>query len=302
MIALLTLTTALAADVDRVPEDFPTIQSAVDRGQAPTIEVGPGSWAGALVDRPVTILGSMGATIDRGVKVRPGVRAAFGLTGDADRTEITGFDIECASKKLDLGVYASVDRLRGAADAVVVSNNRFHECVQGVTNAGSPVDDCSSPVNGGSYWVVAGNTFDGFASTSDAGWSGGGIGVVLFNATGADVLSNNFTGRVDDRSDFSTTGISLAGCVDCTVADNGFAVTGGKHSWTSVANLGFAQKGGAPSSGLILSDNDATADSAPMLGVNFRSFDSSDVEIRDNQGTAFVDHAVCGDGRVEVLP
>lgn len=299
MFTLLT-TLALSADIDRVPEDFPSIQAAVDQGTAPTIEVGPGSWDGAVVTRSVAILGRPGAVIDKGVKIRVGARAAFGVTGAADRAEISGFEIDCRSNKLDLGVYGSVDRLDGAADAVAVTRNTFRECVQGVTNAGSPVATCEQPVNGGKYWVVQGNTFDGFASTTDQGGSGGGIGVMLFNVTGADVLDNRFTGAVEDRANFSTAGISLAGCIDCTVAANSFAVKGGDKTWTAVANLGYSQKGGGPTTGLILTDNDASADSAPLLGVNFRSFDSSDVDHRDNRGTTFVDHAICGDGKIEV--
>lgn len=287
--------------MDRVPQDFPTLQAAIDKGTAPTIEVGPGAWAGAFVTRSVEIVAAPGATIDRGVKVRPGVRAAFGITGNADRAAIRGFEVDCTSDRLDLGVYASVDRLGGAAHSVHVEDNAFRGCAQGVTNAGSAVDRCDAAVNGGAYWVVQGNTFDGFASASDEGWDGGGIGVVLFNVTAADVLENTFVGQVQDTDRFSTTGISLAGCVDCTVASNEFAVTGGDRTWTAVANLGASQRGGGPSSGLILADNDATHDSAPLWGVNYRSFDSRDVSFDGNLGTAIIDHAVCGDGQLEVL-
>lgn len=289
----------LAGDVDRVPKDFPTIQQAVDKGTAPVIEVAAGTWAGAVVDRPVSILGAPGASITRGVKIRPGARAAFGLTGAADGAEIHGFHVDCTTRALDLGVYASVPRLDGAAQSVVVAHNTFEGCVQGITNAGSPVATCSAPVDGGSYWVIENNVFDGFPTVTDTGGTGGGIGVMVFNATGADIVNNRFQGQVQDTHRFSTTGINLAGCVDCTVAANDFAVTGGTHFWTAVSNNGFAQAGGSASSGLILADNDASADSAPQLGVNFRSIDSFDTQLDDNKGTSWIDHAHCGDGVIQ---
>ena len=89
--------------------------------------------------------------------------------------------------------------------------------------------------------------------------------------------------------------------VDAVRAANEFAVAGGDRTWTAVANLGASHKGGGPSSGLILSDNDASADSAPLLGISFRSHDSQGEELFDNSGSALVDHDRCGDGQLEVV-
>jgi hypothetical protein len=182
-----------------------------------------------------------------------------------------------------------------------VSENTFVGCVQGVTNQGSEVAECESAVDGGAYWVIENNTFDGFSTRSDGGKHGGGIGIALFNVQAADVVNNHFVGSVADTPVFSTTGVSVSGCMDCTVAANDFAVRGGTHYWTSVANHGFYQAGGAASYGLILADNDASKDSAPHFGVNFRSYDSFDTELSNNIGTAYVDHAHCGDGHIEVV-
>ena len=299
-LSLLVIAPALAG-ADRVPQDYATIQAAVDKGSAAVIQVDAGHWAGATVDRPVSIIGAPGAVIDRGVRAVRGAKAAFILTGGADDAQISGFSVDCTSPRLDLGVYASVPRLGGAADRVAVSDNSFMGCVQGVTNQGSRVAECEASVDGGAYWVIENNTFDGFSTRSDGGTTGGGIGIALFNVMAADVVSNHFVGSVADTPAFSTTGVSVSGCIDCTIAANNFAVLGGHHYWTSVANHGFYQAGGAASSGLILADNDATRDSAPHFGVNFRSYDSFDTELSNNLGTAYIDHGHCGDGRIEVV-
>ena len=286
--------TPLVAKVDRVPEDFATIQEAVDHGRASVIEVGPGRWAGATIDRPVALRGR-GAVITSGTRL-DGLRVAFPLRGEASGAEISGFTFDCGSRTLDVGVYGSAQRLGAVPDRVTVEGNTFQGCVQGVTNAGHRTDECTPDgVDGGRYWLVQGNTFDGFASRSDGGKPIGGIGVLLYNAAWSDVLENTFTGRVQDTGLFTTSGVMLAGCWDCTVALNTFTVAGGTHYWSAVSNFGFYQSGAAASRGLIVVDNDARFDSAPHHDVSFRSYDSFDVTVDGNGGVALLDHTHCGD-------
>ena len=167
VLLLSSLLPALAGQVDRVPEDFATIQQAVSNGTAPVIHVGPGDWKGAVVDRKVSVIGHH-ANIVSGPTVR-GARAGFTLTGDADGAEIRGFDFECTSSKLDLGVYASTRQL-GRADHVVIAENTFNQCVQGVTNRGRPHAECKpDKVDGGALWLIEDNHFDGFATVTDSG-------------------------------------------------------------------------------------------------------------------------------------
>lgn len=282
------------AGVDHVPGDFPTLQAAIDHGRAPVIEVGPGRWAGATVTRKVRLVGE-GATIVEGPRLG-GLRVAFPLTAGASGTEITGFAFDCTGRGLDVGVYASAERLGAAPDRITVSRNTFRGCVQGVTNAGSPVGECEpDAVDGGSFWAVQDNVFDGFSSVADNGRTIGGIGVFLYNASYGDVIGNVFRGTVEDQRRFTTSGVLVAGCWDCTVALNDFQVKGGRHYWSAVSNLGFYQTGAAASRGLLLVDNDASADSAPHHDVSFRSIDSFDVQIDDNAGITYVDHTWCGD-------
>lgn len=287
---------ATSAERVTVPGDFATLQEAIDRSAAEVIEVGPGRFQGAIVDRPVRIVGR-GAAIVGGPVVR-GLSVGFHLRGGASGVVIEGFDFACgASDSLDGGVYASA-RHAGAPDGVTVRHNTFSSCVQGVTNAGRPVEDCArGRLDGGRGWAVHDNTFDGFRTVTDRGGQGGGIGVLLFNVEGADVVGNVFTGRVHDRAAFATSGVSLGGCVGCVVADNEFSVEGGRHHWSAIANLGAAGAGAAASELVLVAGNDASWDSAPR-GVNFWSFDSVAVEFDGNVGAAWVDHAFCGDGEL----
>ena len=300
-LSLFVATPAFAGDVDHVPSEFQTIQDAVDYGTAPVIQVAAGAHRGAMLTRTVTISGDPGAVIDRGLRAR-GARLGIGLTSDASGSEITGLTFDCTSRKLELGVFGSTKTLHSAADSVAISQNSFIGCMQGVTNAGNPTESCSpDQVDGGAYWVIEDNRFTGFQTANANGGNGGGIGVVLFNAQMADVVNNEFDGRVNDTGAFATAGVSIAGCKDCTIAANTFAVEGGTHYWSAIANNGYYQAGAAGSSGLVIADNDASQDSAPMARLNFRSFDSVNTEFNDNVGMALVDHEICGDGELALI-
>lgn len=299
---------ALAASpaVDSVPGEFATIQQAIDQGTSPIIEVGPGRWAGARVTRPVILRGAPGAKITMGANprtVNSPLGIGFALDERASGSEIEGFTFACsASKSLDVGVYSSASRYGSAADDVRVANNTFVGCFQGVTNAGRSTTSCRpKAVSGGEYWLVEGNTFDGIRSTAHTGLTGGGIGVFLYNAENVDVLDNDFVGAIQDRRDFTTGGVVVAGCRDCAIVGNDFAVTGATGWWASISNMGYYQQGAAATERLYVADNDASNDYAPDLDVNFRSLDSYDVDFVDNQGVTFIDHSWCGDKRVETF-
>ena len=299
VLLLSSLLPAVAGTVDRVPEDYATIQDAVKHGTSEVIAVGPGEWSGAVVDRPVVLSGHH-ARIVSGPTVR-GARAGFTLTGQADGAEIRGFTFQCDGPELDLGVYASTRRL-GRADNIVVAENTFSQCVQGVSNRGRAQAECKPErLDGGSLWLIENNRFDGFSTVTDNGRQGGGLGIYIRNARAADIIGNTFSGWIQDREDFSTSGVSLGGCMDCTVAANTFNVRGGRYYWTAVSNLGFYSAESAASSGLIVADNDASEDTAPHLGVNYRSYDSFDSAFTDNTGVAYVDHTHCGDEALELI-
>jgi hypothetical protein len=291
---------AASADVVHVPEDFSTIQAAIDGSTAGRIVVGPGQYAGAFVHRPVR-LESQGASVISGPSYE-GIGVGFALSGAADGTEVVGFTFDCSRPGIDLGVYASARRFGSAPDRVTVHGNRFRMCVQGVTNAGHPTLDCAPPaVDGGQDWRIESNAFEGFRSVAHSGRPLGGIGVFLFNASFVDVVDNRFFGVVQDTPAFTTSGVFVAGCWDCVVTGNGFQVSGGTAWWSAVSNMGFAQAGAAASQRLIVGDNDARFDSAPNFGINYRSYDSFDTDFSGSRGVSYVDHTVCGDGGLETF-
>jgi len=109
IIAWATILPATAQGVDRVPQDYPTIQTAITYGTARTIAISPGHWAGADVTRPVTIHGN-NATIDTSVPLPPLPRDTFaGLTLRASTTSstITDFTFDCSGPQMDMGVFSS---------------------------------------------------------------------------------------------------------------------------------------------------------------------------------------------------
>lgn len=286
---------ALAASVDRVPQDFPTLQDAIDRGSAPTISVAPGVWAGAVLSRPVHLV-TDGAIVARGPALGR-TRAGLLLPEAASGSTVEGFLFDCTSAQLDLGIVGSVGQLGSIASGVEIVDNRFAGCVQAITNAGRPQARCdTAEVDGGAWWTIRNNVVDGLASRTDRGDRSGGVGVLLYNALGADVFGNRFTGSVRDERGFATAGVALAGCVDCTVVDNLFEVAGGRFWYSAVRNDGARLSGAVASRSLLLSGNDAGADSAPWLGVAYVSRGSTQTALEHNVGVAYVDHEVCGDG------
>jgi hypothetical protein len=201
---------------------------------------------GATVKRPVHVIGESGAVITRGVSVGEG-RVGLVLLAGADGTSIEGVTFDCREPALDFGVVASVSRFGGAPSHVTIAGNRFAGCVQAVTNTGGARPRCTdTDVDGGAWWLVDDNVVDGLASRLDSGEVGGGLGVVLYNTRGSEVSGNLFTGRVDDQAGFTTTAVSLAGCLDCIVAENQFELTGGRFWYAAVRNVG-ADLGRVPS-------------------------------------------------------
>ena len=134
------------ADTFVVPDDFPTIQAAVDAANpagGDIVMVGPGEYAGAVITNPVKIIGYGDAT-----RITSGnllyATDAFALYGDffnIDGTEISNLVIEYEG--LAWGVYSYM------TDNVTISNVT-------VKNAYLAIDNQS-----GNGWTVVHNTVDG---------------------------------------------------------------------------------------------------------------------------------------------
>jgi hypothetical protein len=161
---------ALASDW-RVPGDFATIQAAIDSPSVvpgDRILVGPGSFAGALVDKGVHIQGHGRTTIASGPAHPSGMSQGFRLLEGADGTTISHLRFT-----VDLAVIGGAD-----TSHVTVTQNTF-----------------VSPVQGVSAWRASGWEITHNVITDLRTNCGGGIGILLGDYTGGswtdNVISNN---------------------------------------------------------------------------------------------------------------
>ncbi len=155
------------ARVRRVPGVYPTIQAAVDAaGPGDMIDVGPGHYCGARLDRPVALVGHGWATIvgcAEGPTLSAGLRAGFVLPGSAGTSAASGSSIEgfifdgrgIAADDLDPLAVAIIGTF---ASDVRVEHNLILGTIQAITNTG------------GDRWFIAGNRI---------------LGLTLFDCTGA---------------------------------------------------------------------------------------------------------------------
>ena len=137
------------------------IQEGVNLVSSSTVNVAAGTYAGAIVNKEVTISGAPGGTsvINTGVPYKDGssLTTAFRLDSGADGTEINNFTI---NNNQGASFYFAVFA-RGVND-VTIDNLEINDTVQGITNWG------------GSGWTITNNTV---IDTVAAG--GGGIAIFL---------------------------------------------------------------------------------------------------------------------------
>jgi hypothetical protein len=224
------------AAVRRVPHTYATIQAAVDAsGAGDSIEVAPGQYCGATLDRPVHLVGHGQPVIvgcADGPALSRGERIGFYLPGTAGDNPATGSTIEgfvfdgrgLSQTNLDpiaLGVYARF------ADSVQVSRNTFLGTIQAVTNIA------------GDAWVISQNHIVDLTLFDCSGaLCEGGDGIVLIIERGAlaaaggpsdpanrpernVVVDNRISGSIPDGFDvFSMTGIFAFAADGTVVARN----------------------------------------------------------------------------------
>lgn len=188
------LTSAIAEPrVIEVPEDYPTIQDAVDfAAPGDKIIVGPGEYSGATVNKPVEIKGEDGAVIVDGppYDLDPTIKTGFflepGISSGVTISEFTFF--------VDLPVFGR------SVDDVTVKHNVMNAPLQGVT--------CVR----GSRWVIKHNDINGLRDLPL-----GGIGIWIVStdipslpANDNLVAFNKITGDFPDPSGFIRAGIGLS--------------------------------------------------------------------------------------------
>ena len=263
--------------VDRVPDEFPTLQEAVEHGRAPAILVTSGDYAGATVDRPVAIVCAGHCMITSGPAIA-GRQAGFVLEKGASGALIAGFDLV----DVDLGVFASCPTVGSAPDRIAIVRNAFVNTAQGVTING---EGCE----GGDGWTIARNRFHDLRS--DLAECGGGLGVYLIAAERAAVVHNLFRGEIAAPpcgAAFTTAGVYLSGSRAVRIADNDFELGDGGHPFK--LDIALLPERGA-NRAIVIAGNDARGSAAPLQGVNFMSVDGLDVTARCNTGTTAIEHA-----------
>ena len=211
---------AASAATVRVPQDFATIQEAVDAAQpGDRVKVGPGSWCGARVDKRVrlegrglpTIVGCPAPTLDAGP-----LRVGFLLGAGASGTEVRGFVFDGRGvSNHDTAPLAFAVFARGADD-VVVEHDVVLGSVQAVTNSG------------GGGWQVDGNAVLALTAFTCDGFCGGGSAIVFqqravgaARAVGNSAEHNFISGAIPDGLDeFSMAGVVIYGQDGATASHN----------------------------------------------------------------------------------
>jgi hypothetical protein len=178
----------------RVPEDFATIQEAIDSpavADGDRITVAPGNHAGAWVDRGVEIKGEDGAVIDSGPMHPAGLSMGFPLMAGSD-----GATISHLTFTVDLAVMN-----RAAVADVTVEQCAFLNTIQAVSNWS------------GSGWDISHNVVTDLRTRC-----GGGIGILIADRFGVivedNVVSHNsITGTLhvdpDDCGGYAGSGIVI---------------------------------------------------------------------------------------------
>jgi hypothetical protein len=208
----------------RVPQDYATIQAAVDAAQpGDRVHVAPGSWCGATVNKKVkleghplaTIVGCAAPTLDGGP-----LRVGFYLGSGASGSEISHFVFDGSGVSnqntvpLAFGVFA-----RGADD-VVVEHDLVLGTAQAITNSS------------GSGWQVDWNAILDLTAFTCDGFCGGGDGIVFQQRTagapravGNSAEHNFVSGKIPDHLDeFGLAGVLIYGQDGATASHNELAI------------------------------------------------------------------------------
>jgi len=248
-LAVLSVTpVSFAQATHRVPQDFPSIQLAVDGANAgDTIRVGPGRWCGARITKTLNLIGD-GATIKGCPPGSPGpvgnfARRGFFINAAASGSSISHFTFDgkgysdTNQEPLGIGIQSQF-----FTNNVEVDSNVFFGGLGGIETFGSG-------------WLITHNVFDGFTILSSGA---GGFGILS-----EDFQNGPFTGNaylynviiaVVPPGSFSF--VSFVNEVDVPFA--GIAIAG--HNGTIIANNKIAissNASGDAGAGIIATDSSA---------------------------------------------
>ena len=160
LVLTLSLVTAVpvSAAIINVPADYATIQLAINAaGPGDTINVAAGTYAGAVVNEDLNIIGAAGgaSVITSGVpyKIGSSLLTGFRLDAGADGAEIRNFTMNGnynTAGKFWFAVFAR------NADSVIVDSLALDDMVQGITNWGGSGWEITNNVIGDTYPTYGG--------------------------------------------------------------------------------------------------------------------------------------------------
>ena len=231
------------ADIRRVPESYPTIQSAIDVSFAGDIvEVGPGIWAESINfgGRAITVRSATGPST---TVIDPVSGRCFTATGqETALARLEGFTLRGGSAQYGGGVYVS-------SSSPVIAN-----CV--ITG------NVATSVGGGVYVASGSLKLVGCAVSQNSGYSSGGgayVGSGTLTLEGCVVSGNTLTWLGD-----------TAGCGIYADSSSTLVLTGGSVSGNSAraAGGGILSYGQLSATGVTVSGNSATGSGARGGGIN----------------------------------
>jgi hypothetical protein len=152
-----------------VPGSFATIQEAIDSAAVAggdTIVVGPGHFAGAYVNKKVTIRGLGQTVIDTGPLHPAGLVMGFRFLAGSDGSSLSNLDFS-----VDLAVMNG-----DGVDGVTIDHCAFTDAIQAISNWR------------GSGWTITHNTITDLRTSN-----GGGIGILIGDYSNGRVTGNTVT-------------------------------------------------------------------------------------------------------------
>ncbi len=244
----------------RVPQDFPTIQSAIN-GANPgdSIFVGPGRWCGALISKSLSLVGESAAIMG----CPPGPPG----TGPVGNLFKTGFFVSASAPGtsirqfvFDGGGFSETNRaplaygVRSQADNLVVDSNRFLGGGFGVLLTGNNSQVTHNVFNG--FTVLRSNGFGG-AAILDFGFGGPGTGdTIQFNTISSTVPAGDYSPvSWTNEVDVPLAGIALSAKNGSIIADNKSSITANAHGDAGVGIL-VTDLTGLPALNLAITNND----------------------------------------------
>ena len=291
---------SFAQATHRVPQDFPSIQLAVNAASpGDTIRVGPGRWCGARITKTLNLTGD-GATIKGCPPGIPGpfgnfARRGFFINAAASGSSISHFTFDgkgysdTNQEPLGLGIQSQF-----FTNNVEVNSNVFLGGLGGIEAFGSG-------------WLITHNVFNGFTILSDGS---GGFGILsedlqngpftanayLYNVIIATVPPGSFSfASYINEVDVPFVGIAIAGHNGTIIGNNKIAITSnasGDAGSGIIATDSSADGISSTCSNLVITNNDGRLSQYGLIITNDQfggTANTAGATIRGNFGVNLID-------------